>query len=101
MDFSKIEGLDEDQQKAVDLLVSVKPFTDFVASSLENRESALRESLEGEYKPKIKELRGTNIEALKSLEAFKGFDAEEYARLKKVGTDSEKFSQHMKDQETE
>lgn len=106
MDFSKLNLEGDDAKAALQLLVGNKAFTGFVDSAVKNREEAITANVTAELTPKITaaeskvtEFRDNNIKLSTKLEAFDGFDAEEYKRLKKVGSTEEAAAKALKDQE--
>lgn len=101
LDFSKIEGLDSEQAKALEVLTKADAFTNYVTKAVQNREEAARVSAETPLKAKVDEFRTNNKNMEAKLKAFDGFDAEEYNRLKALGSDSSKAAQKIKDIELE
>lgn len=103
IEFNKIE-LSEEGKAALDLLKADKAFTDYVATAVENREEAVRQSATADVEPlkkKIDEFRTSNIELKKKLDEVDGIDAEEYKRLKALGSDANAASERIKALELE
>lgn len=103
IEFDKIE-LSDEAAEALKLLKADKAFTDYVATSVQNREEAVRQSATAEVetlKGKVKEFRDTNLALKKDLERFDGFDAEEYKRLQSLGSDANAANERIKAMELE
>lgn len=104
IDFTKLEGLDEETQAALGVVLANEAFTGYVAQSVENRENAIRESAETlvkEAKEKTDEFRTTNIELKKKLDAKDAIDPEEYGRLVALGSTQKEAADKLKNMEIE
>ena len=88
-------NLSGDEAKALEVLAGNEEFNNFVGSSITAREEAVKTSVLAEYKPKIDEFRSTNVSLKEQLEKFADFDADEYHKLKKLGSDPAKANEAL------
>ena len=98
INFDNIQ-LEGDAAAALDALKSNEAFTKYLAESVSNREEAVRQSAAAEFEPlkkKVDEFRNNNLTLQQQLEKFKGFDADEYKRLKSLGSDANAAAEQIK-----
>ncbi len=105
------EKLGEDGAAALALLKTNDAFKGYISETLTKREDAIRQSVSSEYEPwkkkaeeasgKVNEFRENNLELVKKLDSFKDFDADEYRRLKSLGSDAKKASERLSVMEAE
>jgi hypothetical protein len=98
IDFKKIE-LDEDSAAALAILTGNEAFTSYVASAVTNREEAVRQTSQSDVaaqKLKVDEFRQNNLTLKEQLEKFDGFDADDYNRLKALGSGANAAGEKIK-----
>lgn len=103
INFDKIE-LEEKSAEALKHLQGDEAFMKYVSDAVSNREEAVRLAEQNEakkYKTKADEFRTTNVQLKEQLEKFNGFDADEYKRLKSLGSDVNAANEQMKRMELE
>ena len=108
IEFDKIEFEEGEEgqaaAEALKLLRGTEVFTNYVSTAVKAKEEAVRSSAVEEIAPlkeKIDEFRQTNITLKEELEKYDGFDADEYKRLKSLGSDAQAANEQLKRQELE
>ena len=102
INYSQINVTNAESKAALAVLAADAEFTGHIESAMEKRETAIETNAQSEAqaavdaeKAKVSQFRENNIALTQKLEAFAGFDADEYKRMKEVGSNEETAAKAM------